>query len=151
MKIFIGTDHRGVEVQNQITTQLKEVGIEVITSSIKHNDTDDYPDFAFDVSKNVLDNKDSLGILICGTGIGMSIAANKVKGIRAARCINTDDAYFARCHNNANILCISSNSSVSELYQIVDTFLNTQGATEERHLKRIEKIIKYENGEYNEL
>ena len=151
MKIFIGTDHRGVEVQNQIANYLNELGVEVIISSIKHTDADDYPDFAFDVCKSVLENKDSFGILICGTGIGMSIAANKVKGIRAARCINTDDAYFARCHNDANVLCISSNNSISELYQIVDSFLNTQGATEERHLKRIEKIIKYENGEYNEL
>ncbi len=94
MKVYIGTDHRGVETQNKIVNYLKDLGIDINISKLKHNDNDDYPDFAFDVCKRVVDNKNSLGILICGTGIGMSIAANKVKGIRAARCVNTDDAFL---------------------------------------------------------
>ena len=81
----------------------------------------------------------------------MSIAANKVKGIRAARCVNTDDAFFARNHNDSNVLCISSNNDINNIYEIVDTFLNTKTSEEERHHKRVQKIIKYENGEYNEL
>ena len=84
----------------------------------------------------------------------MSIAANKVKGIRAARCVNTDDAFFARNHNDSNVLCISSNNNINNInniYEIVDTFLNTKTSEEERHHKRVQKIINYENGEYNEL
>lgn len=151
MKVYIGTDHRGVETQNKIVNYLKDLGIDIITSKIKHNDNDDYPDFAFDVCKSVIESPNSLGILICGTGIGMSIAANKVKGIRAARCVNTDDAFFARNHNDSNVLCISSNNDINNIYEIVDTFLNTKTSEEERHHNRVQKIINYENGEYNEL
>lgn len=151
MKIYIGTDHRGVDVQNKLYNYLKELGLEVYVSSLKHDDNDDYPDFAFDVCKKVIENDKSLGILICGTGIGMSIAANKVKGIRAARCVNADDSYFAKNHNDCNVLCISSNNDIKQIYEIVDTFINTKSPDEERHLKRIAKIIKYENGEYNGL
>lgn len=151
MKVYIGTDHRGVETQNKIVNYLKDLGIDINISKLKHDDNDDYPDFAFDVCKRVVDNKNSLGILICGTGIGMSIAANKVKGIRAARCVNTDDAFFARNHNDSNVLCISSNNDINNIYEIVDIFLNTKTSEEERHHKRVQKIINYENGEYNEL
>ena len=118
MKVYIGTDHRGVETQNKIVNYLKDLGIDINISKLKHNDNDDYPDFAFDVCKRVIANKNSLGILICGTGIGMSIAANKVKGIRAARCVNTDDAFFARNHNDSNVLCISSNNDINNIYEI---------------------------------
>ena len=117
MKVYIGTDHRGVETQNKIVNYLKDLGIDINISKLKHNDNDDYHDFAFDVCKRVVDNKNSLGILICGTGIGMSIAANKVKGIRAARCVNTDDAFFARNHNDNNVLCISSNNDINNIYE----------------------------------
>lgn len=151
MKIFIGTDHRGVEIENNIINYLKENGLEVIKSTKKHYDTDDYPDFAFDVAKNVVNNPDSLGILICGTGIGMSIAANKVKGIRAARCTSKDDAFYSKIHNKANILCLGMNNTYEEMLEIIDTFINTKNADEEKHLNRVNKIIKYENGEYNEL
>ena len=143
----VGCDEYG----NICEKYLKDLGIDINISKLKHNDNDDYPDFAFDVCKRVVDNKNSLGILICGTGIGMSIAANKVKGIRAARCVNTDDAFFARNHNDSNVLCISSNNDINNIYEIVDTFLNTKTSEEERHHKRVQKIINYENGEYNEL
>ncbi len=151
LKVYIGTDHRGVETLDKIENYLNELGVDVNISKLEHTDNDDYPDFAFDVCNSVVHNPNSLGILICGTGIGMSIAANKVKGIRAARCVNTDDAFYARNHNDSNILCISSNNDINNIYEIVDTFLNTKSSDEERHLKRIQKIINYENGEYNEL
>ena len=78
MKIYIGSDHRGLELKEEIIKYLKEEGLNVIPSSVPNSETDDYPDFAFDVAKNVLKNPDSLGIVICGNGIGISIAANKV-------------------------------------------------------------------------
>ncbi len=151
MKIFIATDHRGVDIEKQIVDYLKTMNVEVITSKIEHYDTDDYPDFAFDVCQNVINNENSLGILICGTGIGMSIAANKVKGIRAAKCVSTDDAYYAKIHNAANVLCLGMSTPLEKMYEIVDTFINTKSAEDERHLRRIEKIIKIESGTYNEL
>ena len=151
MKIFIATDHRGVEIEEQIVNYLKEIGMEVIKSKLDHYPTDDYPDFAFDVAHNVLKNPDSLGILICGTGIGMSIAANKVKGIRAARCTDVNDAFYSKFHNAANILCLGMELSLQKMTEIIDTFIHTKNPNEEKHLKRIDKIINYENGEYNEL
>ena len=111
MKIFIGTDHRGVETEKQIIDYLSKKGYEVVESNIEHSDKDDYPDFAFDVCKSVINNPDSIGILLCGTGIGMSIAANKVKGIRDARCVDTLDAHYAKIHNDANVLCMGINNN----------------------------------------
>lgn len=151
MKIFIATDHRGVNIENEIVNYLTKIGIEVIQTKIPHNDTDDYVDFAIDVANNVIKNENSLGILICGTGIGMSIAANKVKGIRAARCVDVNDAFYSKQHNGANILCLGMENSLPKMFEIIDTFINTKSASEEKYLRRIEKIIKYENGEYNGL
>lgn len=147
MKIYIATDHRGVEIEKQIVSSLKSNNYEVIQSNIEHSDVDDYPDFAFEVSNNVAKDNDSIGILICGTGIGMSIAANKVKGIRAARCVTPMDAYHTRNDNNANVLCLGYNQDLNLLLEIIDTFINTKSSNEERHIRRINKISSYENGE----
>lgn len=151
MKIFIGSDHRGVELKNQIIAKLKETYMEVEDTKLQNNESDDYPDFAFEVGENVINNNDSIGILICGNGIGISIAANKVKGIRCARVLNEDDAYKSRSHNGANIIALSAEIDINENLKIIKTFINTEQAKEERHIKRIEKIIKYEQGKYNEL
>lgn len=150
MKLFIGADHRGKELENYLFQSLKEAGIDVEMSSIKNNEEDDYPDFAFDVCKNVLKEEGNLGILICGNGIGISIAANKVKGIRCARVVSEEDAHHAKNHNGANVIAFGGISK-EEALNIIKTFLNTKSATEERHIRRIKKIIDYENGAYNGL
>ena len=151
MKVYIATDHRGVDVEKQIVESLKEKGMEIIQTKIPHSDIDDYPDFAFEVANNVLKDKGSYGILICRTGIGMSIAANKVKGIRASVCKDVETAKLTRIDNNSNILCLSYNTPLNELLDIIDAYLNTSHSDEERHHRRVDKIIKYENGEYNGL
>ncbi len=143
MKIYIGADHRGVELKNQIVKYLKEENFDVEASSIENNELDDYPDFAFDIAKKVKRNKDALGILICGNGIGISIAANKVKGIRCARVVNSDDAFKAKNHNGANIIAFGG-IDINLAKEIVDIFISTKTASEERHLKRIDKIDNYE-------
>lgn len=143
MKIYIGADHRGVELKNQIVKYLKEENFDVEASSIENNELDDYPDFAFDIAKKVKRNKDALGILICGNGIGISIAANKVKGIRCARVVNSDDAFKAKNHNGANIIAFGG-IDINLAKEIVDIFISTKTASEERHLKRIDKIHNYE-------
>jgi len=151
MKIFIASDHRGVTTKEEITKYLNENGIEVVEIGITNNEADDYPDFAFRIGKLINENKSSIGILICGNGIGMSIAANKVNGVRCARVVDVDDAFKAKNHNGANVIAIGANLDIELIKEIVDTFISTKPASDERHLKRIDKIIKYENGEYNEL
>ncbi len=147
MKIFIGTDHRGIDVEKNIVDFLKNKNYEVIESRIEHSDADDYVDFAKDVASNVVSNENSMGILICGTGIGMSIAANKIKGIRAARCVSIEDAYYTRLDNNANVLCLGYNSDLNPLFEIIETFLTTSFSHAERHARRVNKITKLESGE----
>lgn len=150
MKIFIASDHKGIKERDELYNYLKGNELDVEKSKIINNDTDDYPDFAFDVCKNVLESS-GLGILVCGTGIGMSIAANKVKGIRCARCLSVDDASLSKNHNGANVIALDAKTDINVLKQMVDAFITTKSATEERHLRRINKVIKIENGEYNEL
>ena len=149
MKLFIATDHKGVDIEKEIINRLSTQDLEIIQTNIPHNDTDDYPDFAFEVANNVINNPGSYGVLICGTGIGMSIAANKVKGIRAAVCKDENDAYLTRVDNNSNILCLSYKLPIDTIINIINTFINTDCSKEERHQRRVNKIIKYENGEYN--
>lgn len=150
MRIIIGSDHRGVSLRKQIIERLKEDGFIVLETTIPNNENDDYPDFAFDVANKIED--DDLGVLICGNGIGISIAANKVKGIRCARVINSDDAFKAKTHNGANIIALGADgNTLDDAMEIINTFISTKPASEERHLNRINKIIKYENGEYNGL
>lgn len=151
MKIYIASDHRGVLLKNKIIKHLMAKKILVNEVSIINNENDDYPDFAFAVCQKVLEDDTNLGILLCGNGIGMSIAANKVKGIRAIRAVDELDCYNGKNHNGANVLCVGSNLDEELVKTMVDTFINTPNPNEERHIKRINKIIKYENGEYNAL
>lgn len=151
MKLFIAADHRGVEVCDKLYSYLKEKDYDIDKIDLINNELDDYTDFAFKLCEEVIKNPSSLGILICGNGIGMSIAANKVKGIRCARVVNTDDAYKAKNHNGANVIAIGANLDIDELKEICEVFINTESASLERYLNRINKIINYENGEYNEL
>ena len=150
MNIYIGSDHRGQALKNQIISSLKEK-YQLIDTKLSNTETDDYPDFAFEVGKNVIKNTNSYGILICGNGIGISIAANKVKGIRCARVLTKDDAKKCKEHNGANVIALSAEVDLNTTLEIIDAFLTTNKATEERHLNRINKIINYENGAYNEL
>lgn len=150
MKIFIGADHGGEKLAKQILENLRKEGYEAEYTKLENHPTDDYPDFAFDVCKNVLKEEGSIGILPCTTGIGISIAANKVKGIRCARIVSENDAYYAKNHNRANVIALGD-SDVEKAMKLIKIFLDAPYDEDERHLRRIEKIIKYENGEYNGL
>ena len=149
MKIAIATDHNGVEEKQKIIESLTEYTF--IDASPDNNPTDDYPDFAFRVAKAVMRHEADLGVLMCGTGIGMSIAANKVKGIRAAHCSTIEQAKLAKEHNNANIICISYKQPIEEIKNMIRSFVETLPSTEERHIRRVNKIVDYERGNYNEL
>lgn len=149
MKVAIGTDHNGTDIKNHIIKYLENKNIEVITLEDFNNQLDDYPDFAFAVSNKIINKEADLGILICGTGIGMSIAANKVKGIRCAHVSNVNESALAKEHNNANIIAFSGKQTLNETLRIIDVFISTEFSNEERHIRRTNKITKYENGEYN--
>lgn len=148
MKIAIGCDHGGYTLKNQVMDHLKSKGIEYKDFGTYSTDSCDYPDYSIKVAEAVRDNEYDLGILICGTGIGISIAANKVPGIRAALCHDTFSAHATREHNNANILAMGERViGVGLALEIVDTFLNAKFEGD-RHMRRIDKISEIEK-KYN--
>jgi ribose 5-phosphate isomerase B len=140
MKFYIATDHAGIDLKDYTVELLKEKGHEVIDIGPFTRDRVDYPDYALKVSKLVLENPDSHGILICGSGIGMSIVANRHNGIRAALCHDAYTAVVARGHNDANILCFGERiigKGVAE--SILDAWIAT-GFEGGRHANRVAKI-----------
>lgn len=140
MKLVIGNDHAGVEFKKIILKHLESQGHEVINVGVDVVESVDYPDIAKEVSKKIVDNEAQFGILICGTGIGISIAANKVEGIRAALCHNEFTAKLCRQHNNANIIALGARVIGDELAKAcVDVFLNTEFEGG-RHANRVNKI-----------
>jgi len=143
MKIVIATDHNGVEEKQKLIEVLKDK-YEIIDKSIENTPTDDYPNFAFSVAEYVRDNENTLGILMCGTGIGMSIAANKVSGIRCAHVSNIDEARLAKEHNNANIIALSYKNDINDIINYVKIFIETEFLEEERHVRRNKMIMEYE-------
>lgn len=151
MKLAIATDHAGRDMKMKVIEFLIQNQFEVLDLSKVNTPTDDYPDFAFKVGKAVVNNEAKFGILICNTGIGVSIAANKVKGVRAAHAENVYEAKMTRLDNDANVLAFSSKLDFEDIKDIIKTFINTEFSNDERHIRRIEKIMKYESGEYNEL
>lgn len=144
MKIAIGSDHAGFKMKEDIKAWLLDEGYQVKDFGTDSEDSVDYPDFAEKTAKNVASGDSQLGILICGTGIGMAISANKVKGIRAARCQDSYSARMARAHNNANILTFGSRVIGIELARdVVAAYLNSNYAGG-RHQRRVGKIDKLE-------
>src|SRR5437762_4123120 len=144
MKIAIGSDHRGYDAKRRIVTLLQSTGQEVLDVGPQSADSVDYPDFAFEVARAVSEGRVDRGILICGTAIGMCIAANKVTGIRAAPCHDSITAEMSRRHNDANILCLSADLLGEELIdRMIRIWLETdfEGG---RHARRVEKITKIE-------
>lgn len=141
MMIALGCDHGGFELKQEVIHYLEENEIEYKDYGCYSTDSCDYPIFAKKVAHAIVDGVCDKGILICGTGIGISIAANKVKGIRAALCHDCFSAQATREHNNANVLAMGARVIGPGLaVKIVDTFLNTDFSNEERHLNRIAQI-----------
>ena len=144
MRVGIATDHNGVEQKLDLIYFINSLGYEVVDYSKDNTPTDDYPDFALRVAKSVSNHETDLGILLCGTGIGMSIAANKVKGIRAAKVSNLDEARLCKEHNNANIMTLSYKEPIDILKAMIQVYLETPFSNEERHARRVEKINSME-------
>ena len=138
MKVSIGSDHGGYELKLEVIEHLKKRGFEVTDVGTDSPASCDYPIYAKKVTEDIQSKNADLGILICGTGIGMSMAANKEPGIRAALCHDTFSAKATREHNDANILCMGARVVGPGLaLMIIDTFLDTPFSNDERHIRRI--------------
>ncbi len=145
MNIALGADHRGLEIKEKVKVFLQKSGHQVKDFGCFSKESCDYPDFAVLVAEAVSSQKYERGVLFCATGIGMSIAANKVPNIRAALVCNKKTASLASKHNKCNILCLGSEIvSKNEINQIVETWILTPFSNEERHLYRIGKIAQIE-------
>jgi ribose 5-phosphate isomerase B len=144
MKIAIGSDHRGYDVKRRVISVLEKLGHEVLDVGPQKRESVDYPDYAFQVALAVSEGRVDRGILICGTGIGMCIAANKVHGVRAAPCHDSITAEMSRRHNDANVLCLSADLLGEELIdRMVRIWLETE-FEQGRHARRVDKITKFE-------
>ena len=139
--IALGCDHGGSELMQEVIAYLEKEGLEYKNFGTFSTDAVDYPDYGHAVAKAILSGECEKGILICGTGIGISISANRYKGIRAALCSDCFSAEATRLHNDANILAMGARVLGPGLaVKIVDTFLHTEFSNGERHIRRIEKI-----------
>jgi len=144
MKIAIGSDHRGYEAKERIKALLLDMGLEVDDKGVHAKQASDYPDTALAVAEDVARGRCERGILFCGSGIGMSITANKVRGVRAALCHDELTAQMARRHNDANVLCLPADLVGDALMQgIVRCWLTTEFEGG-RHARRVQKIVEYE-------
>ena len=141
MKVGIASDHRGVYLKSILIEYLEHNGYEVINYGTDTDESVDFPEYAFKLGKAVTGKKVSRGIAICGTGIGMSIALNKIKGIYCAKISNISEAVLCRSHNDANVMAISADVDDDLAKSMVDKFLMTSPATDEKYARR-NKMIK---------
>jgi ribose 5-phosphate isomerase B len=142
MKVGLGSDHAGFDLKEFLKAKIKDEGFEVIDYGTDIKKSVDYPDFAEKLAMGIQNKEIDFGVLVCGTGIGMSIIANKYKGIRAARCCSVQDAVLARQHNDANVLTMGGRLLGNELsLEITKVFLETP-FLKGRHLRRVNKIKK---------
>jgi len=142
-KIAIGSDHAGFALKEQLRRHLDAKGISVVDCGTDSDQSTDYPDYALHVAKLVGSNEVDAGVLICGTGIGMSMTANKIRGVRAAVCVTTEMARLSREHNNANILCLGARLTDEEAaFRILETWLNADflGGRHERRVNKIHSL-----------
>lgn len=142
MKIGIANDHHGVEVKDKIMNYLHEKGIECVNFGTNDKTSVDYVEYAVKLCTAVNEKKVDLGILICGTGIGMSIAANKIKGIRCGKVTTPREAMLTKEHNMANVISLSEYTE--DIEEIIDAFINTKNSTEARHIQRVKEISELE-------
>ena len=143
MKIGIVSDHRGYELKNKIIENLINE-YEIIDYGPTTTESVDYPDYAFTLGNKVVEKEVDFGVAICGSGIGISIACNKVKGIRCAKVSNAEEAYYTRNDNDSNIVAFSAEVPLEDSIKIIKKFVETPFSNDERHLRRINKIKEYE-------
>jgi ribose 5-phosphate isomerase B len=146
MKVYLGADHRGFNLKEILKKWLYKDGHNVVDCGNEvYDQKDDYPDFTFSVAENVTKDKSSLGVVFCGSGGGVTIAANKVKGVLCAQALNVEDVVHNRDHNNINVLAIGSDFTHEvEAKEMVSAFLNTEFGKQPRFIRRLKKIAERE-------
>lgn len=144
MKIGIASDHRGYNLKEQIIEKLIEE-YEIIDCGTNSQESTDYPDYAFKLGNLVADKDVDFGIAICGSGIGISIACNKVKGIRCAKVDSIEEAIATRNDNDSNIIAFGEKMSLEKALDLINTFIITEASKEEKHVRRRNKIKEYED------
>ena len=150
MKIAIGCDHAGFSIKNAVKAHLESKGFETIDVGTNSADSCHYPVYANALCEKILGGEAELGILICGTGIGMSMAANKHKGIRAACCSDTFSARLTREHNDANVLCFGERVvGIGLALDLVDAFVSAEYLNNGNHVTRVAMLAEIENGTFN--
>jgi len=142
--IGIASDHAGYEVKKEIIEFLKSNNYDVIDYGTDSNESVNYPNYAFKIGEDVVNKKIEKGILICKTGIGMSIACNKVKGVRCSKVDSKEEAILTREHNDSNVLALSAIKNIEEIKEIILAYLETSFSNEEKHIYRIKEITDYE-------
>ena len=142
-KIGLASDHRGYDLKQNLTKYLNKKGYTVIDYGCEDKNSHDYPEYAFKLGEAIRDKKIEKGIAICGSGIGISIACNKVKGVRCAKVNNVEEAKYTRQDNDANVIALNGSMRLEKAKAIVDTFLNTNFSGIERHIKRIKMVDNY--------
>lgn len=140
MKVVIASDHRALDKKKFVCDFITKMNHSIVDLGPFTDESTDYPIYAKKVCDEIINNNAKLGILFCGTGIGMSIAANKIRGIRCAKVSNKQEAILAKLHNNSNVIALSSALSKSEIKKIIKSYLETEFSNEERHIKRLEMI-----------
>lgn len=143
MKVGIATDHHGIDIKQELTNYLSDLGYTVVNYGTDTTEMVDYPLYAFKIGEAVVNKEVDFGILICNSGIGMSIACNKVSGVRCAKVNDTWEAMMTRRDNDANVIAVGSRIELSELKEIIRTFLTSEYAGLDRYNHRIEMINKY--------
>jgi ribose 5-phosphate isomerase B len=147
LKIYAGSDHAGFSLRGRVVAHLRDRGCEVEDLGAHTTESSDYPDYASAVGRAVREHPGSLGVLVCGTGMGVSIAANKVRGVRAAAVSSLEEARLARAHNDVNVLCLGARlTPETEALTLVDKWLDTPFEGD-RHQRRLTKIAALEGEE----
>ena len=144
MRIGLASDHRGYNLKNELIEFLENEGYEVEDCGAFNNESTDYPDYAFKLGESVANKEVDFGVAICGSGIGISIACNKVKGIRCAKVSNIEETIATRVDNDSNIVAFGEKMPLETAKEIVVTFINTKTSEEEKHVRRRNKIKEYE-------
>jgi len=149
IKLGIASDHRGYNLKCELIKHLKQNDYDIIDCGTMSDDSCDYPDYAYQLGQKILNQEVEFGIGICGSGIGISIALNKIKGIYCAKVNNSEEAHYTRLDNNTNCVAFSSDIDFKEAIKIVETFVNTEFSNLEKHIRRINKVKEIENGVFN--
>lgn len=145
LRIALGGDHAGFPLKQVVVERLNGISVSLIDCGTNSSESCDYPDFAVAVAKEIIEGRADRGIVVCGSGVGVSVAANKIPGIRAAVCHDTYSAHQGVEHDDMNVLCIGGRIIGSELaFEIIDSFLRARYVPQDRHARRLEKVLQIE-------